>query len=56
MAYGIGLGQFEPVDRLAERIDSLLSNPEPIAGANPWRFSWLLLILVPFLSLPLHLS
>jgi Zn-dependent protease with chaperone function len=56
MAYGIGLSQFDRGDRLEERIDALLSNPAPITNTKPWHLSWLIAVLLPFLSLPLHLQ
>ncbi|AFY70961.1 peptidase M56 BlaR1 [Thalassoporum mexicanum PCC 7367] len=57
--YGVGLNQWkegEQGDRLAERIDALLAEAEPIPRPKPWYLTWLIAVLLPFLSLPLHLS
>jgi Zn-dependent protease with chaperone function len=43
-------------DRLAERIDSLLNQAEPVPGDRWHNWSWLCLLLVPLLTLPLHYS
>jgi Zn-dependent protease with chaperone function len=40
-------------DRLSDRINSLLENPQPIQ-INRWSFSWLLLAFVPLVVIPFH--
>lgn len=41
-------------DRLTERIDSLL-NEAPVPGSiQPWSLSWLLCVLLPLATIPLH--
>jgi Zn-dependent protease with chaperone function len=41
-------------DRLGERIDSLLNQTEPIPGDRWYNWSWLCLLLMPLLTIPLH--
>lgn len=41
-------------NRLTERIEALLTPPEPSQPFSFWSWSWLLLILAPLLSLPFH--
>lgn len=43
-------------DRLQERIDSLLNQAEPVAGDRWHNWSWLCLLLMPLLTVPLHYS
>lgn len=43
-------------DRLTERIDSLLADSAPVAPANLWSISWLLLVLLPLMTIPLHVG
>ncbi len=43
-----------PQTRLEERIDVLLSEPEPVQPANLWVWAWLLLVLLPLMSVPFH--
>jgi Zn-dependent protease with chaperone function len=43
-------------DRLNERIDSLLNQTEPVPGDRWYNWSWLCLLLMPLLTIPLHYS
>jgi len=43
-----------PQTRLEERIDVLLSEPEPVQPANLWVWAWLLFVLLPLMSVPFH--
>ncbi|MBW4582299.1 MAG: M56 family metallopeptidase [Tildeniella nuda ZEHNDER 1965/U140] len=43
-----------PRNRLEERIDALLSVPEALQPANPWMWTWLLLVCLPLLTVPFH--
>ncbi len=40
--------------RLEERIDALLSEPEMTQPTKPWVWAWLLLVLLPLLTVPFH--
>lgn len=41
-------------DRLGERIDSLLNQTEPVPGDRWYNWTWLCLLLMPLLTIPLH--
>jgi hypothetical protein len=41
-------------DRLTERIDSLLTAPSSQPPARSWSMSWLLLVLLPLMTIPFH--
>ncbi len=43
-----------PRDRLAERIEALLSEPELAQSSRPWMWVWLLLALLPLTVVPFH--
>ncbi|MEX0268158.1 M56 family metallopeptidase [Leptolyngbyaceae cyanobacterium UHCC 1019] len=43
-------------DRLMERIDLLLAEPEPNRTVNWWSFSWLLLACLPLATIPFHVG
>ncbi|QZZ19048.1 M56 family metallopeptidase [Leptothermofonsia sichuanensis E412] len=43
-----------PPTRLEERIDLLLSNPNPPRQHQPWLWAWLLLGMLPLLIVPFH--
>lgn len=43
-------------DRLTERIDSLLADPQPASQPHFWSISWLLLALLPLATIPFHAS
>lgn len=43
-----------PRDRLTERIEALLAEPDPLPSPCLWSWSWLLLLLLPLLAVPLH--
>jgi Zn-dependent protease with chaperone function len=43
-------------DRLMERIDLLLAEPEPTHAANWWSFTWLLLACLPLATIPFHVG
>lgn len=43
-------------DRLMERIDLLLAEPEPNQTVNWWSFSWLLLACLPLVTIPFHVG
>ncbi len=43
-------------DRLTERIDSLLADSAPAMPTNLWSMSWLLLVLLPLMTIPLHVG
>lgn len=43
-----------PQNRLQERIDALLEEPEPINESISWTWSWVLLALLPLLAVPFH--
>ncbi len=43
-----------PRDRLEERIDALLEDTEVDLSPNWWNWSWMLLALIPLLTVPFH--
>ncbi len=43
-----------PRNRLQERIDALLGEPELPARLGSWRWSWVLLSLLPLMAVPFH--
>ena len=51
---GVGLENAVTRDRLTERIDALLVDPEPLVSAPPGRWLWLLWALIPLLAIPFH--
>jgi hypothetical protein len=50
----VSLNDAQIGDRLAERIDSLLNQTEPVPGDRWYNWSWLCLLLMPLLTIPLH--
>jgi Zn-dependent protease with chaperone function len=52
----VSLNDAQIGDRLQERIDSLLNQAEPVPGDRWHNWSWLCLLLVPLLIVPLHYS
>lgn len=50
----VGLNDFRLGDRLNERIDSLLSSGESVPASRWYDWSWLCLVLLPLLTIPLH--
>lgn len=49
-----GLNDAQIGDRLGERIDSLLNQTEPVPGDRWYNWTWLCLLLMPLLTIPLH--
>ncbi len=45
-----------PRNRLAERIDALLAEPESPVQSSLWIWSWVILTLLPLITVPFHLS
>lgn len=43
-----------PRNRLQERIEALLSEPESVNYSNSWSWSWVLLTLLPLITVPFH--
>jgi hypothetical protein len=43
-----------PQTRLEERIEALLSGPEPLQRSGFWIWTWLVLVLLPLASVPFH--
>lgn len=43
-----------PRNRLEERIEALLSEPESPTASNTWTWSWVLLALLPLVAVPFH--
>ncbi|NEO28893.1 MAG: M56 family metallopeptidase [Symploca sp. SIO3C6] len=43
-----------PRNRLQQRIDALLAEPESPTESNSWAWSWVLLSLIPLISVPFH--
>jgi Zn-dependent protease with chaperone function len=43
-----------PRDRIVERIESLLTDTNSIYSLNWWSWTWIILVLIPLLSIPLH--
>jgi Zn-dependent protease with chaperone function len=43
-----------PLNRLQERIDALLEEPESAPQASSWAWSWVLLALLPLVAVPFH--
>jgi Zn-dependent protease with chaperone function len=43
-----------PRNRLEERIDALLEDPEADSNFSWWNWSWMILALIPLLTVPLH--
>lgn len=41
-------------NRLGERIEALLAEPELVLKVNKWFFAWLILTLLPLLTVPFH--
>lgn len=41
-------------NRLGERIEALLAEPEPLMQSNKWFLIWLILTLLPLLTVPFH--
>lgn len=41
-------------DRLQERVDALLEEPEPLIQSNSWTWCWVLLTLLPMIAVPFH--
>jgi Zn-dependent protease with chaperone function len=52
----VSLNDTQIGDRLNERIDSLLNQTEPVPGDRWYNWSWLYLLLMPLLTIPLHYS
>jgi Zn-dependent protease with chaperone function len=50
----VSLNDAQIGDRLNERIDSLLNQTESIPGDRWYNWSWLCLLLMPLLTIPLH--
>jgi Zn-dependent protease with chaperone function len=50
----VSLNDAQIGDRLGERIDSLLNQTEPIPSDRWYNWSWLCLLLMPLLTIPLH--
>jgi len=46
----------ESRDRLTERIDSLLADSTPQPQSSTWGMSWLILALLPLVSIPFHVG
>jgi Zn-dependent protease with chaperone function len=55
-AWCVSLNDAQIGDRLAERIDSLLNQTEPVPSDHWHNWSWLCLLLMPLLTVPLHYS
>jgi Zn-dependent protease with chaperone function len=49
-----GLNDVQIGDRLQERIDSLLNQTESVPGDRWYNWTWLYLLLMPLLTIPLH--
>jgi Zn-dependent protease with chaperone function len=52
----VSLNDAQIGDRLNERIDSLLNQTEPVPSDCWYNWSWLCLLLMPLLTVPLHYS
>jgi Zn-dependent protease with chaperone function len=50
----VSLNDAQIGDRLGERIDSLLNQTEPVPGDRWYNWTWLCLLLMPLLTIPLH--
>ncbi|MEG4804433.1 M56 family metallopeptidase [Microcoleus sp. ARI1-B5] len=48
------IGAVGSQNRLGERIEALLADPEPVCKVNKWFLAWLILTLLPLLSVPFH--
>lgn len=43
-----------PHNRLQERIEALLGEPEPLSQSNSWAWYWVLFALLPLVAVPFH--
>lgn len=43
-----------PKNRLTERIDALLAEPESSVSLNQWSWYWLILVFLPLITVPFH--
>ncbi|NET89293.1 MAG: M56 family metallopeptidase [Kamptonema sp. SIO1D9] len=53
-SFSVAFSCATPPNRLAERIDALLTNSESPSSANFWSWSWMLFALIPLFTVPFH--
>ena len=53
-SYCASLSCATPRNRLAERIDALLSQPETPVTSSFWSWTWLLFVFLPLITVPFH--
>lgn len=53
-SFSAAFSRATPINRLQERIDALLAEPESPSPASSWAWSWVLIALLPLVAVPFH--